>query len=334
MSTMLIPGLNQLAEPEIVRVEDFESLLADFKALTLAYVQSRDPQKAARLAESLNNESELLAMVMEVFTLRLQAHERKYSDRIKQMLAWWAEGSNLDARAADMGIARRVISPGDPRAFPPVPAEMEADDDLRLRYYLAPHAPAAGSRMHYLREALTLGDRAAVTVKVTDPGVVVATYTLQDGSLAAQVKDARPVRTAPGVVTVWILGRGGRGEPSEALLSAQRAHFAREDTRPETDTVEILPAEIVSYTIRATAYINPGPDAEITRQSARDSLAQYAAAEHRLKGYVDPDHIRHRLIAAGATRLAILEPLTAIACSDGQAPFCELIDVDIEVLEP
>ena len=35
---MLIPGQNQLAEPEIVKVEDFEALLAEHKAFLVAYV--------------------------------------------------------------------------------------------------------------------------------------------------------------------------------------------------------------------------------------------------------------------------------------------------------
>jgi len=331
---MLIPGLNQLAEPEIVKVETFETLLAEFKAEVLAYVQARDPEKAARLAEALENDSDLLAMILQAFTLRLQSHERKYNARIKQMLAWWAEGSNLDARAADMGLERRVVTPGDPDAFPPVPAEVELDEDLRLRYYLAPHAPAAGSRLHYRREALTLGDRAAVSITAPEPGTVVVTYTLQPDALAAQVKDVRPVRTAPGVVTVWVLSHAARGEPSEALLDAQRAHFAREDVSPETDTVDIRPAVIVGYQVRATAYINPGPDAEITQRSAVSALAEYAAAQHRLKGYVDPDHIRARLIGAGAVRLDLLEPLAPIACSDGEAPFCDSIAIDIKVLSP
>ena len=41
MSTMLIPGLNQLTEPEIVKVEAFETLLAEFKAEVL-HVPTRE----------------------------------------------------------------------------------------------------------------------------------------------------------------------------------------------------------------------------------------------------------------------------------------------------
>ena len=104
--SMLIPGQNQLAEPAIIAVDEFEPLLAEFKAFVVDYVATRAPQSAAKLKVSLDNESELLTLALEAFCVRLQTHERKYNARIKQMLAWWATGSNLDARLADMGLER------------------------------------------------------------------------------------------------------------------------------------------------------------------------------------------------------------------------------------
>lgn len=329
---MLIPGLNQLAEPEIVKVETFETLLAEFKADVLAYVQARDPEKAARLAVALDNDSDLLAMMLQAFTLRLQGHERKYNARIKQMLAWWAEGSNLDARAADLGLERRVIDEGDPNAFPPVDPLLEGDEDLRVRYYLAPHAPAAGSRLQYRREAMTLGERAAVTVEAPEAGRLVVTYTFAPDGYAAQVKDANGRQTAPGQVAVTVLARAGDGTPSAALLEAVRAHFARDDVGPETDLVTVRAAEVVRYRIRAIVYINQGPDAQLTQANARAALEAYAAARHLLEGYVDPSRIDYVLHAAGAERLQLLEPLAPIECAAHQAPYCEGIELEVRTL--
>nr|WP_306471364.1 baseplate J/gp47 family protein [Pseudomonas aeruginosa] len=329
---MLIPGLNQLAEPEIVKVETFETLLAEFKAEVLAYVQARDPEKAARLAVALDNDSDLLAMMLQAFTLRLQGHERKYNARIKQMLAWWAEGSNLDARAADLGLERRVIDEGDPNAFPPVDPLLEGDEDLRVRYYLAPHAPAAGSRLQYRREAMTLGERAAVTVEAPEAGRLVVTYTFAPDGYAAQVKDANGRQTAPGQVAVTVLARAGDGTPSAALLEAVRAHFARDDVGPETDLVTVRAAEIVRYRIRAIVYINQGPDAQLTQANARAALEAYVADRHLLEGYVDPSRIDYVLHAAGAERLQLLEPLAPIECAAHQAPYCEGIELEVRTL--
>lgn len=332
MSTMLIPGLNQLAEPEIIKVEKFETLLADFKAEVLAYVAARDPAKAARLAESLENDSELLAMALQAMALRLQGHARKYNERIKQMLAWWANGSNLDARLADMGLERRTISEGDPSAFPPVPAVLEEDEEARIRYYLAPHAPAAGSRLHYRREALTLGERAKVTVESPEAGKVVVTYTFAPDGNVAKVKDANGRRTDPGSVAVTVLSREGNGVPSPSLLEAQRAHFARDDVRPETDLVTVQGASIVPYQIDAVVYIGTGPDAQLTKEAAEQALAAYAASRHQLGGYVDPSRIDYVLHGAGAERLDLLQPAAPVECEAHQAPYCTEIKVEVRTL--
>jgi phage-related baseplate assembly protein len=331
-STMLVPGVNQLAEPEIVKVAPFEQDLAEFKAAVLEYVAARDPAIAERLVESLENESELITMLLEAFTLRLQARDRKYNERIKQMLAWWAEGSNLDARLADVGLIRQTISPGDPSAFPPVPAVMEGDPEARLRYYLAPHAPAAGSRLHYRHEALTLGGRAVAKVEAPSPGKVVVTYTFADDSFAAMVKDANGRRTAPGAVAVTILARAGNGVPTAELLEAARAHFARDDVRPETDEVTVRAAEVVPYQISAIAYISTGPDAQLTQAAAEKALAAYAARVHILGGYVDPNWIEHELFNAGATRVSLAMPAAPIACADHQAPYCTGIALEVRTL--
>ena len=202
--SMLIPGQNQLAEPALITVEAFEDLLAEFKTFVVEYVGARAPDSAAKLRTSLENESELLTLALEAFCVRLQTHERKYNARIKQMLAWWATGSNLDARLADMGLERQVLDPGDPAAFPPVPPTLESDDDARLRYYLAPHAPAAGSRMQYRREVFTLGERPSVKVQSATPGVVTVSYTFDPDGYAAQVKDGNGRRTAPGLSLIHI----------------------------------------------------------------------------------------------------------------------------------
>lgn len=332
MSSMLIPGLNQLADPEIVRVEEFEPLLAEFSAEVVQHIAARDPVKAARAAETLQNDGELLVMVMQAFVLRIQAQERKWNARIKQMYAWWAEDSNLDARVADMGIQRREISKGDPNAFPVVPAVNESNDELRLRYYLAPHAPAAGSRLQYRREALTLGERATVTVEAPSAGKVVVTYTFAADSFAAKVKDANGRSPAPGKVTVTVLGRDGDGTPGEDLLEATRAHFARDDVNPETDQVTVRAAEIVRYKIRAIAYINPGPDSGLTKTAAETAMQAYASARHLLEGYIDPAWIDAGLISAGAERLTRLEPLAPIECAAHQAPYCEAIEIEVRTL--
>ncbi|MGC5702363.1 baseplate J/gp47 family protein [Pseudomonas sp. NFXW11] len=330
--SMLIPGQNQLAEPEIVKVDEFEPLLAEFKAFVVDYVAARSPEQAVRLRTSLDNESELLTMALEAFCVRLQSHERKYNARIQQMLAWWATGSNLDARLADMGLERQLLVPGDDQAFPPVPPVYESDDDARLRYYLAPHAPAAGSRMQYRREIFTLGERPRIAVHSSAPGVVAVTYTFDPDGYAAQVKDGNGRRTAPGEVAVTVLARSGDGSPSEALLEAVRKHFARPDVRPETDKVTVQGAQIKGYKIRVVAKINAGPDSGLTKAAVEQQLREYAESCHRLEGRVDPSWIDYTLHAAGAVQLEILEPQQPVITSAFEAPYCKGVEVEVRTL--
>jgi len=330
--SMLIPGQNQLAEPAIVTVEAFEDLLAEFKTFVVEYVAARSPASAAKLVDSLENESELLTLALEAFCVRLQTHERKYNARTKQMLAWWATGTNLDARLADMGLERQLLDPGDLAAFPPIAPVYESDDDARLRYYLAPHAPAAGSRMQYRREIFTLGQRPVVKVENASAGVVTVTYTFAPDSYAAQIKDGNGRRTAPGEVTVTVLSRDGDGTPSEALLDGVREHFARPDVRPETDLVIVQAAQIKPYKIRVVAKINPGPDSGLTKAAAQQQLQEYAEACHRLEGRVDPSWIDYTLHSAGAVQLQILEPLAPIVTTAFQAPYCTGVEVEVDTL--
>ncbi|MFU2327502.1 baseplate J/gp47 family protein [Pseudomonas sp. NFX98] len=328
--SMLIPGQNQLAEPAIVTIDAFEDLLAEFKTFVVEYVGARAPQSAEKLKVSLENESELLTLALEAFCVRLQLHERKYNARIKQMLAWWATGSNLDARLADMGLERQLLDPGDPAAFPPVAPVYESDDDARLRYYLAPHAPAAGSRMQYRREVFTLGERPTVNVESAAAGEVTVTYSFDPDGYAAQVKDGNGRRTAPGEVMVTVLSRKGDGEASGALLDRVRQHFERPDVRPETDRVTVQSAHIKSYKIRVIARINAGPDSGLTKVAAQQQLQDYADTCHRLEGRVDPSWIDYTLHSAGAVQLEILEPLAPIVATAFEAPYCT--DVEVEVL--
>ncbi|WP_416772059.1 baseplate J/gp47 family protein [Pseudomonas sp. RHF3.3-3] len=330
--SMLIPGQNQLAEPEIVNVDVFEDLLAEFKTFVVEYVGARSPDSAAKLKVSLENESELLTMALEAFCVRLQTHERKYNARIRQMLAWWATGSNLDARLADMGLERQLLDPGDPTAFPPVPPIHESDDDARLRYYLAPHAPAAGSRMQYRREVFTLGERPSVKVQSTSPGVVAVTYTFDPDGYAAQVKDGNGRRTAPGEVMVTVLARRGDGTPSADLLERVRSHFSRPDVRPETDLVSVQGAEIKGYKIRVVARINGGPDSGLTQLAASRQLQAYAEACHRLEGRVEPSWIDYTLHSVGAVQVEILEPREPIVTTAFQAPYCTGVEVEVLTL--
>lgn len=329
---MLIPGQNTLAEPAVVQSPGFEAWLVEFKQIVIDTVAASDPALAEQVRETLANEAEVSTKIVEACVTVLGNYVRRDNELAKQQLAWWAVDSNLDAKVADLGLERQEIDPGDPEASPPVPPTHEDDAHLRLRYYLAPHAPAAGSRMHYRHEGLTLGGRARVSVNAPRAGTVVVTYELNDDGFAAQVKDVTGRRTAPGEVMVTVLARDGDGTPSAALLDAARAHFSREDVCPETDSVTVQAAEIVRYRVKAVAYVNSGPDPALTHETSQANVQRYAAEHHNLEDRIDRTWLDYELHAAGAVQVEVIEPSEAIICGAHQAPYCEGIDIEVRQL--
>jgi phage-related baseplate assembly protein len=329
---MLIPGQNTLAKPDVVSVPAFETQLASFKDKLVTYIAASDSSLAAQVETTLNNEAEIVTKLVEACTVVLQTRIREVNEDALQMFAYWAENSNLDVVVSNLGVTRQTIDGGDPDAYPPVAATKETDDHLRLRYFLAPHAPAAGSRMHYRHELLTLSGRPSVSVSAPEAGQVVVTYQFNDDDTASLVKDGLGRRTDPGKVECRVLSRAGNGTADDTLLTAVKSHFEREDVRPETDEVSVYSAEIVDYEIDAVAYVNSGPDSSLTESSALKRLNTFTDEHHVLGGRIDLSWIYHELHESGAIRVDINKPEKSVVCSWKQAPYCTSVNVTVKTL--
>ena len=330
---MLIPGQNRLAAPAIVETPPFEDLLERFKLTVVDAIAAEDPALAAEVEAALANEAEVATKLLEAATVILQTQTRHYNEQIQQMLAWWAKDTNLDAKVADLGLKRQTVDEGDPDAFPPVPPEMEDDESLRLRYFLAPYSFSnAGPQLAYRFHAMTLSNRPDITVEAPDEGVVVVTYRLPSGTLAGQVKDAVGKRTAPGAVRVAVLSREGDGTPSEALLDEVRDHFSRTDVAPATDDITVAGAQILPWSCAAVMWINRGPDMSVAQSDAVARVQAYADEQHRLGGYIETTMLAAAMHNAGAVRVEVNMPTEAVAADDFAAPYCTGIAIEVRRL--
>ncbi|MBF7051750.1 baseplate J/gp47 family protein [Halomonas sp. KAO] len=330
---MLIPGQNRLAAPAIVETPPFEDLLERFKLTVVDAIAAEDPALAAEVEAALANEAEVATKLLEAATVILQTQTRHYNEQIQQMLAWWAKDSNLDAKVADLGLKRQTVDEGDPDAFPPVPPEMEDDESLRLRYFLAPYSFSnAGPQLAYRYHALTLGNRPEITVDTPEEGVVVVTHRLPSGSAASWVKDALGKRTAPGAVTVAVLSREGNGAPSAELLAEVENYFARDDVAPVTDDVTVSGAEILPWSCQAVMWINRGPDIAVAHANAVANVQAYADEQHRLGGHIETTMLAAAMHNAGAVRVDIATPADALVADDFSAPYCTGIDIEVRRL--
>jgi len=330
---MFIPGQNNLAKPEVVAVPTFEQQLIKFKQAVIDHVAKSDPSIATSVEQTFSNEAELATKMVEACTVVLQTRIRELNEDALQMFAYWAKGTNLDAKVADLGLERQKLTEGDANAFPPVLPDYESDEHLKLRYFLAPYSFSnSGPKMGYKYHAMTLDERPTIKVDSPEPDKVIVTYEFEKGSMAGKVKDATGVKTAAGKVDVILLARSGDGTPSDALTVAVENYFMRDDVAPTTDEITVSKAVVLPYRMRAIAYINKAPDTSVTKVESEKLLQIYADEQHRLGATIEPSMVTHLLHQAGAKKIDLLEPLSAITATEQQAPYCQLIDIEIRTL--
>lgn len=288
---MSVIDLSQLPAPTVVESLDFETIL---DAL-IADLQARD------LSFSALVESDPAYKVLEVAAYRELLLRQRVNDAARAVMLAFATGSDLDQLAALQNVVRLLIDPGDPAAVPPVPPAYEDDTRLRLRTQLAPESRStAGPTGAYEYHAL---------------------------SASAEVLDVDVASPAPGGVVVTVLSTDGDGTPSAGLLDTVEAALTARDVRPLTDQVTVQAATIVDYTINATLYFYDGPDTEVVRQAAVDSVTAYADEHHRLGHDITLSGLYAALHRPGVQRVTLTAPAANLAIAADEASWCTAITV-------
>jgi len=250
--------LSLLPVPDVVETLDYEVILAAMKADLAA----RAPDLAAVLAL----ESEPLVKLLEVCAYREVLIRARVNDAAQAVTLARATGTDLDNLAALFGVARLVISPGNPSAVPPVAPTLESDADLRRRAQLA------------LEGFSTAGPEGA--------------YVFHALSADADVLDVSATSPSAGDVLVTVLSRTGSGTAPAPLLATVQAALNADDVRPLCDNVVVQSAAIVSYAITATLYFYPGPDSAVVMAAAQAAASDLAfrRPDHRQR----PGQLVHR----------------------------------------
>lgn len=313
MSNFAQIDLSKLPAPALVEDLSYERILSQMAADYLA----RNP--GASLLES-----DPAMKVLETAAYRELLLRQDVNERARQCLLAYATESNLEHLGAFYGVNRAMLDAGDPQSVPPIPPTWESDAGLRGRIQLAPEAlSVAGPTGAYVFHALSAG-RQMTRMEIETPTAetVTVTYTFAETSLSALAKDASAVSPTPGEVVVAVLGRDGDGTASPELLTAVKAALLDEFVRPLTDHVTIQGAEIVPYTVAAVLEIPPGPDPAIVEATAREALAAYTEACHKLAGVVARSGIDHALHTAGVSRVILTAPAADVLCGDTEAPYC------------
>ncbi|MDO5609482.1 MAG: baseplate J/gp47 family protein [Pseudomonadota bacterium] len=278
--------LTRLPPLDIVEPLDFEIELA----AAVADLRQRWPEYSALLE---SDPAYKLLEVLAYFTLQLRA---RINEAARACTLANARGNDLTQLAANFNVARRVISPGNPSAFPPEPPVLEPDDELRRRAQLAFEAiSTAGPEGAYVFHAL---------------------------GAHADVLDASATSPAPVDVVISVLSRRPDGVPSQAVLDAVASALNAEHVRPLTDRVTVQPAEIVEYTIDAAVVMYPGPDAEVALAEAHRQLDAYIERHRRIGRDVTRSGLYAAIHVPGVQNVVLTSPPADIVITPLQSARC------------
>lgn len=268
-----------LPAPVLVEQPDFETRFA----AKLAQLVALHPAFTALV------ESDPAIKLLEADSYDETVLAQAFNDAARGLLLAYATGANLDALAALYDLPRLVVTPANLETG--APAVMESDTAFRQRVQLAPHAfSVAGPELAYVFHAR---------------------------SAHADVADASAVSPSPGEVVVTVLSASGTGVPSGPVIAAVEAALG-DEVRPLTDAVTVQPAALVNYTIEADLWVFAGPDSELIRLTALDSLTRFLASARRLGRDIPRSALIAALHTGNVQRVVLTSPAADVAVSTSQ----------------
>lgn len=163
-------------------------------------------------------------------------------------------------------------------------AEIESDEDLAERVFLAPGAySTAGPEDGYLYHA-----------KAYNPAIgdVVATSDQEAGT----------------VDIVFIMANGDT--PGEEMIEGLEGYLQGKTIRPMTDLVQVSAPEEVKYTINLTYYINRSDSAQAVtiQQEVAAAVEQYKTWQRAIGRDINPSQLIRMVMDAGAKRVSVTAP--------------------------
>jgi phage-related baseplate assembly protein len=285
--------LSQIAAPGIIDALDFNTI----KNAMIADLQARDSTFTALV------ESDPAYKIIEVCAYRELLIRERVNEGAKAVMLAYAVGTDLDNIGATFGVQRLLITPANPTTIPPTPAVYESDSDFRRRIQLSFEGyTTAGSTGSYVFYALS-----------ADPNV----------------KDISVTSPTPGVVNVYVLSRVGNGAPSSPLLVTVTNALNAQTVRPLTDSVSVLSASIVNYSIAAELVLYNGPDSSVVLAAAQAAINAYVQNIARLDFDVALSAIYAALQVPGVMQVNLTSPTANLAIGPTQASYCTGITLTV-----
>lgn len=289
--------LSQVAAPAVVESLDFEVILAAI----LADYASRMAATATPFTALV--ESDPAYKMAEVCAYRELLVRQRVNEAALATMLPYAQGADLDVRAAGYDVVRLLIEAGNPDAIPPTADVYESDDDLRRRCLLALESyTTAGSVGSYVFHALSA-----------------------DGDVADAAVANPPI--TPGTVNVAVLSRTGNGTPPQATLDAVTAALTPDEVRPLCDNVVVQPAVIVPYQVTATLDLYPGTGQAQVMAAAQAAVTAFVASMEKLGLDITRSALTAALHQAGVYRVNLTAPANDVVVAWNQCANCTAINV-------
>ncbi len=119
-----------------------------------------------------------------------------------------------------------------------------------------------------------------------------------------------------------MLSREGDGTAAADLLAVVEQALNSENVRPVADRLTVRSAEIIPYSVDATIFLYPGPEAEPVMEAAKASLQKYIASQTRLGRDIRRSAIYAALHVEGVQRVELASPLADVVLDKTQAASC------------
>lgn len=292
---------NQLTPPKAVEELDFETIFNERKEALIALWPSN---KQNQIRKTLERESEPLTKLLQENVYREVLLRSKLNAQYRAVLLAYATGTDLDAKVADYGIQRLIISPEDLTTTPPTPAVYESDEDLRYR-----------------------ASKAFDALSVAGP---TSAYEFHSLSADGRVADAYASSPAPSQALITILQRNSEnGAASPELCQKVYDYVSGEKLRPTADRVTVQSAGIIEYQIQAILHHNNLPETDPVLEEAIANINAFINSPKRIGQSIYLSAIFKQLHVSGVERVELISPPADVLVTAFEASFCTGVNVSI-----
>jgi len=323
--------------PDILKVKPFSELREQFiEGVFIPYVTKQVGEETAQqIAAGLRSPNEVAALLLDCMVLYRQQETRNDNYlALQQFSETVTDSKMIDLIVRRYGnLERQVITPADTSVFPNIPAVMESDASLLLRYSLSPYGlSTTGTRMGYRFHALTLGARPIISVEVESDTVMYQRYefTSSDGIERPKDAQARMVEAYTGKIELRLLAKTGDGSASQTLCDSVLAYLSRDDIGQESDTLTVTSADIQSYTIDVVVTEYSEPNQLVNKSELESALQAYTDEQHKLGGVIQKTRIYQIAHNFNAVDVVINQPAADIVCTWQQAPYCTGVTSNVQ----